>query len=147
MPLLRVINHPGRDGKVLCLLCHVRMPGARPGQDFCKPAHRALWHAKVKRVLEEAGLKPRSNLNEGAVKGKACNPGQSGESPGSQSQGREQPGPDLRRSMRDPGPAALDTAEEPRNRAGGAPLDYDDPSPDGLTAEDYKYDDRKPGEL
>ena len=28
-----------------------------------------------------------------------------------------------------------------------APLDYDDPSTDGLTPDDYKYDDRRPGEL
>ena len=58
MALLRVINHRGRDGRLRCLFCHEEMPEARAGQDFCKPGHRALWHLRVTRALEDAGLKP-----------------------------------------------------------------------------------------
>ena len=94
MALLRVTSPLGRDGKRLCLLCHTAMPEARPAQDFCIPGHRALWHLRVKRALEDAGLKP-------GMMGKPSPP----------------------------------------------PLDYDDPATDGLTPDDYKYDDRQPGEL
>ena len=40
--------------------------------------------------------------------------------------------------------AGLKPREEKRQPP---PLDYDDPSTDGLTPDDYKYDDRQPGEL
>ena len=58
MPILRIKNKPGSDGKLRCLYCYKSIERPRDYQDFCPtPATcRSQWHVRARRALRESGL-------------------------------------------------------------------------------------------
>ena len=58
MPILRIKNKPGSDGKLRCLYCYKSIERPRDYQDFCPaPATcRSQWHIRARRALRESGL-------------------------------------------------------------------------------------------